>query len=55
MAFLTGLTNIAANLFGLLLLFLVAPLVGPDLITVLALVAELLGPDLISVHNGTIT
>ena len=51
-AYVTGPTNaaIAAHLIGL-----VAPLVGPDLIMVLALVAPLLGPDLISVHNGSIT
>ena len=56
MPLVTGPTNaaIAAHLFGLLL-SLVAPLFGLDLIMVLALVAPLLGPDLISVHNGSIT
>ena len=56
MAFVTGPNNaaIAAHLYGLLL-SLVAPFLGPDLIMMLALVAPFLGPDLISLHNGSIT
>ena len=56
MSIVTGPTNadIAAHLFGLLL-SPVAPLVGPDLIMVLALVAPLLGLDLIRLHNSSIT